>query len=91
MNHDQNLLNRKKLFSDPQVFLRLWGLYMLFAFLSLALGIAFFLIAIGFIHVILWFAFYWEPAYKVLVKALNIPPSDRIFVKLLLLGGEYFR
>jgi hypothetical protein len=69
------------IFLKRQVLLRI-GLYFLFIFLSLELGLAFFLIVISLSHVVLWFAFYWEPATKVLIKALNLPYEDRYFVKI---------
>jgi hypothetical protein len=65
-----------------QVLLRFIGLYTLFILLSLALGISFFLIVISLIHVVLWFAFYWEPATKIFIKALNLPYENQNFAKI---------
>lgn len=82
MNNNQKVRNQLNLFMAPRVLLRGMGLYLLLAFLSLSLGIAFFLITIGFVQLVLWFAFYWEPAYRIFVKVLNVPTLNRDFVRI---------
>ncbi len=47
-------------------------------FVSLAVGIAFFLISQGLILGILWFLLYWEPAYRVYVRLMQIPQAQFI-------------
>jgi hypothetical protein len=81
---------QNNIFFRRQVILRVVGLYLLFTLLSLALGIAFFLITISFIPIVLWFAFYWDPATKVLHKALNIPSDNRNLIKIPLTWWRVF-
>ena len=81
MNNAQNLHNQINPNMLPQVLPRAMGLYLLFAFISLSLGIAFFLIWLGLFRIILWLTVYWEPAYKALFKVLNVPLPDREFVR----------
>jgi hypothetical protein len=80
MNNNQKLYSQ---INPSKILLRGMGIYLLITSLSLVLGIAFFLICIGLIHIVIWYANYWEPAKKVLLRALNISPSNQNFIKIL--------
>lgn len=80
MNNDPKPYDQVNPSKIPKILFSGMGLYLLTVFISLALGIGFILIWFGLIHIVLWFAPYWEPAYKALFKALNTPPPSQEFV-----------
>ena len=79
MNNDQKFRTLNKLFADPHTLLHGMAIYLELTFLSLMFGYVFLLFMLSFIHGIFWLAPYWEPAYKLFTKALNVPSSDQEF------------
>jgi hypothetical protein len=61
---------------NPNLLLRLIAITVILEFSSLALGFAFFLIVHGLIFGVLWFMFYWEPAYRIYTRILQLPPTQ---------------
>ena len=59
-----------------QLLLRIAGLYIAIALLSLFLGIGVFFILFGLVNIVLWFATDWEPAYLMTASLLRIRPTS---------------
>jgi hypothetical protein len=80
MKHSPELQEQLKRFTNPKHFFRMWVVFAVLEFSALALGIAFFLLVHGVIFGIIWFAFYWEPAYRIYTRVVNIESTR--FIKL---------
>jgi hypothetical protein len=59
--------------------LRLMGIMLVFAFLSLPLGIAFLIIAQGLIHSLIWLGLFWKPAGNILTKITGVAYPFPVF------------
>ena len=64
---------------QSRVLLRLMFIYGYFSFLSILIGLAFWLIFSGIFWVVFKLAPYWEPAYKITAKLMGVRDIDKEF------------
>jgi hypothetical protein len=69
---DQNMQDYLAKLNPANHLLRTMLVMVVYYIFALLLGIAFFIIALGFSLGVRWFFLYWEPAFRIYTKALKI-------------------
>ena len=81
MENNQALIDQWKKLRDPKIFLRFILISFAIHMFALALGFAFLIITLGFSYGFRSLIMYWEPAYRLFVKVLQMPDTDTEFIR----------